>query len=58
MEQLVEQLWILLYYGNKAMDITGIMIQANAELLKLESSLRGELFNTPLILQDLLTDSC
>jgi len=48
---------MLLRLGHDVQDTTGILIHANAEVFCLESGLSGELFDTPLLFQDLVNDS-
>jgi len=56
-EQFLSQLVMLLYCGGQLDDTTGILIWAIMELTKLETGLLGELFQTPLIFWDLMTNT-
>jgi len=56
MEQFLSQLTMLLQYGDKLEDTTGLLIQAVIKAMKLETDLVGELFQTPLVFKDLVTD--
>jgi len=57
MEQFLSQLIMVLRYGRQTADTSGVLIQAIMESMKLKMGLLGELFQTPLIFQDLMTDT-
>jgi len=57
MEQFVTQLTMALQYGDKQEDTTRLLIFAMAESLKLETGIAGDLFQTPVIFQDLIMDT-
>jgi len=48
---------MVLRYGWQTTDTMGVLIWAIMESMKLETGLSGELFNTPLIFWDLMTET-
>ncbi len=56
-EQTLMHIQTLLKYSNQPQDLTGFLLRATGESMRLELGLRGALFEAPLILQDLITDS-
>jgi len=57
MEQTLAHIHTLLKFSNKPHDLTGFLLRASGELMRLELGLTGQLFEAPLILQDEITDS-
>jgi len=56
-EQAVTQLLMLLRYGSNCTDPTGILLQALAKAMQLETGIAGELLQTPGIFEPLITDT-
>ena len=57
MEQMVARIHTLLKYSNQPPDLTGFLLQATGKAMRLEMGLTGQLFEAPLILADVLTDT-
>jgi len=55
-EQFVTQLTMVLRYGNKSEETTGLLIHGMVEAMKFETRLTGEMLQTPLLSQDLMMD--
>jgi len=56
-EQTLTHIQTLLKFSNQPQDLTGFLLRATGESMRLEIGLSGSLFKAPLILQDLITDS-
>jgi len=56
-EQTLAHIHTVLKFSNKLHDLTGFLLRASGELMRLELGLMGQLFKAPLILQDVITDS-
>jgi len=56
-EQTITHIHTLLKFSNQPKDLTGYLLRATGENMRLETSLTGQLFEAPLILQDLITDT-
>jgi len=57
MEQTLAHIHTLLKFSNQSQDLTGFLLQASGKIMRLEVGLTGQLFEAPLILQDVITDS-
>jgi len=57
MEQMLTHIHTLLKFSNQPQDLMGFLLQATGEVMWLELGLRGQLFEAPTILQDMITDS-
>jgi len=56
-EQAVTQVIMLLQYGSSPREQTGLLLQALAEAMQLETGLTGELMQTPGIFEPLVMDT-
>jgi len=56
-EQTLAHIHTLLKFSNQPHDLTGFLLRASGELMRLELGLTGQLFEAPLILQDVIMDS-
>jgi len=56
-EQILSHVHTLLKFSNQPQDLTGFLLWATGEIMRLELSWRGQLFEAPIILQDIVTES-
>ncbi len=56
-EQTLAHIHTLLKFSNQAQDLTGFLLRASGETMRLELGWTGQLFEAPLILQELITES-
>jgi len=56
-KQILLHIQTLLKFSNQPQDLTSFLLWATGETMQLELGLRGQLFEAPLILQELVTDS-
>jgi len=56
-EQTLTHIHTLLKFSNQPHDLTGFLLRATGENMRLETGLTGQLFEALLILQDLITDT-
>jgi len=56
-EQTLAHIHTLLKFSNQPQDLTGFLLRATGETMRLETGLTRQLFEAPLILQDLVTDT-
>jgi len=56
-KQTLTHIHTLLKFSNQPQDLTGFLLQATGENMCLEIGLTGQLFEAPLLLQDLITDT-
>ncbi len=56
-EQTLAHIYTLLKFSNQAQDLTGFLLRASGESMRLELGWTGQLFEAPLILQELITNS-
>ncbi len=56
-KQMLTHIQTLLKFSNQPQDLTRFLLRATGESMHLEIGLQGALFEAPLILQDLITDS-
>jgi len=55
-EQTLVHIHMLLKLSNQPQDLMGFLLHASGKNMRLEMGLTGQLFKTPLILQDVITD--
>jgi len=55
-EQTLAHIHTLIKFSNQAQDLTGFLLRASGEFMRLELGWTGQLFEAPLILQELITD--
>ncbi len=56
-EQTLAHIHTLLKFSHQAQDLMGFLLRASGETMRLELGWTGQLFEAPLILQELITDS-
>jgi len=56
-EQTLAHIHTLVKFSNQPQDLTGFLLRATGESMRLELGLCGQLFEAPTILQDVITDS-
>jgi len=56
-EQTLAHIHTLMKFSNQPQDLTGFLLRATGESMRLELGLCGQLFEAPTILQDVITDS-
>jgi len=56
-KQTLAHIHTLLKFSNQPQDLMGFLQQASGEIMRLELGITGQLFEAPVILQDVITDS-
>ncbi len=56
-EQTLAYIHTLLKFSNQPQDLTSFLLRASGKIMRLELGITGQLFEAPLILQDVITDS-
>jgi len=56
-KQTLVHIHTLLKFSNQPQDLTGFLLWASSELMRLKLGVTGQLFEAPLILQEMITDS-
>jgi len=56
-KQTLAHIHMLLKFSNQPQDLTGFLLRATGELMRLELGVQGQLFEAPTILQDVVMES-
>jgi len=56
-EKMVAHIHALLKFSNQLQDLTGFLLQATSKAMQLETRLTGQLFEAPLVLADIITNT-